>query len=188
MKRILFSIVALLAVLTIKAQITITQADFGNVYFHATQANDTLVDTTYIHVGSPSALTQTWNFDSLRNDYTDVLQFMTVASTPAPFPASFGSANTAYTKSNSLGTYNFGNSSSTGVSAIGLGLLQGTFPISGTTPNEAIVLNTPQTYINFPSTYGAHFLSTAHAVIIDDTTFVFNPFTVDTLRDRKSVV
>jgi hypothetical protein len=127
MKRILFSIVALLAVLTTQAQITITQADFGNVYFHATQANDTLVDTANIHVGSPSALTQTWNFDSLRNDYTDALQFMTVASTPSPFPASFGAANTAYTKSNSPGTYNFGNSSASGVNAIGLGLMQELF-------------------------------------------------------------
>src|ERR1017187_8810184 len=93
MKKILLIIAAFLAVITANAQITITQADFGNVYFHATQANDTLVNPVYINVGNPSALTQTWNFDSLRNDYTDILQFMTVASTPAPFAASFGAAN-----------------------------------------------------------------------------------------------
>ena len=188
MKKILFIIVALLAVITTKAQITITQADFGNINYHAIQANDTLVDTAYIHIGNPSALTQTWVFDSLRNDYTDVLQFMTVASTPAPFPASFGAANIAYTRSNSIGTYNFGNSSSSGVTAIGLGLMQGTFPISTTTPNEAIVLNTPQTYINFPSTYGAHFMSSANAIIIDDTTFVYSIVTVDTLRIHHTII
>jgi len=183
MRKILFIIVALLSVITTNAQITITQSDFGNVYFHALQANDTLIDTANVHIGNPGT-NLTWNFDSLHNDFTDTLQFMTVASTPAPFPASFSAANVAYTKSNAHGTFNFGNVSSTGLNAVGIGLLSGTFPISLTTPNEAVILSTPQTYLNFPTTYNSHFTSSAHANIVDDTTFTFNPFTVDTVQIR----
>jgi len=185
MKKNLFLILTLLIAITTNAQITITDADFGNTFFRAIQANDNTMDTAYIHVGNPGA-NQTWSFDSLHNDYIDTLQFMTVASTP--FASSFASiANIAYTKTNSPGTYNFGNASSSGVNAIGLGLEPGTFPISLTTPAEAVILSTPETYMNFPSTYNSHFSVSTHGVVNDDTTFTYSIFHIDTVQIRTYI-
>ena len=39
MKKFLFIIIALFAIINSKAQITRSQSDFGNIYFHAIQAN-----------------------------------------------------------------------------------------------------------------------------------------------------
>src|SRR5665213_1931974 len=176
MKKTLLIIVALLSVIATKAQITLNQSDFGNIYFNAIQANDTLIDTASIHIGGTG--NQTWVFTGLHNHYPDSLRFMTVASTP--YSSNFGAANIAFTKSNSPGVYSFLNASSVGVNIIGQGYNQGNFSL--TTPNEAVILNPSQLYMPFPSTFNSGFSGSSMTTIVIDTTFTFNPFTVDTIH------
>lgn len=182
MKKNLFIIVAVLLVITTKAQITLTLADFGNTSFHAIQANDTLIDTAAIHIGGTG--NQTWNFAGLHNHNTDTLQFMTVASTP--YSSSFNAtANIAFTQSNNPLVYAFLNASNSGVNIIGEGLNNGYTTLQ--TPNEAVPLNPPQVYMPFPSTYNSGFSGSSNAVIMIDTTFVFSMVTVDSVRIRHFV-
>src|SRR5258708_20095654 len=166
MKKILFIIVAMLAIITTNAQITLSLADFGNTSFHAIQANDTLVDTDAIHIGGTGNLT--WNFTGLHNHNIDTLQFMSVASTP--YSSSFSStANIAFTQSNNPLVYAFLNASNSGINIIGEGLNNGYTTLQ--TPNEAVPLNPPQVYIPFPITYNSVFIVIANSLIILYTTF-----------------
>ncbi len=179
MKKIITTILAALFVFAMNAQITLTQADFGNKFFHCVQAHDTLVDSANVHIGSPSANSQTWNFTALHNNSTDTITFMDAATTS--YASSFSNANIAFTQSNSPGTYNFLNSTTSGVNAIGQGIDHGNITL--TTPNEAVILNTPQTYMPFPSTLNSTFSGNCHTTIVIDTSFTYLAFNIDTVHD-----
>ncbi len=178
MKKIITLItIAFMGMVSSNAQITINQADFANVWFHAIQANDTLVDTAHIHIGNPGT-NMVWAFDSLHNNLTDSLQFMDISATP--YASNFATANMAFKQASSPGTFNFVNSSPSAAMILGQGLNQGN--ISTTTPNEAVPVNPPMTFMNFPSTYNATFNGASHGTIILDSTFTYSFYTIDTTR------
>ena len=187
MKRTITIIIAMLCVLFVKAQITITQADFGNQFYHAIQANDLIVDTAAIHVGA-AGTNQTWNFAALHDSINDTLQFMTAASTP--FAGSFLTANLAFTQNNSPGVYNFINSTSAAIVNDGEGLPAGY--VSSTPPAEAVVANPPETYMTFPATYNTSFNGSSNFIIDSDTTFhyTYSIYTVpiDTVQIRNTTI
>ncbi|MEI6815975.1 MAG: T9SS type A sorting domain-containing protein [Bacteroidota bacterium] len=182
MKKIITFILLVVGIAHANAQITLSQADFGGITFHCLQSRDTLVDTAQIHVGAPGT-NMTWNFMALHNNGLDSLIFMDPAATP--YASNFATANVAFRQASSPGVFNFVNSASTGVTVLGQGLNQGN--ITNTTPNEAVPINPPMTFMNFPGTYNSTFSGSSHGTIWIDSTFTYSIFTVDTTRDEHHI-
>jgi len=179
MKNITTILIALLFMVSAKAQITLSQADFGNTFFHAILANDTLVDTATIHIGNPGATSQTWNFSTLHNSNTETLQFMSPTATT--YATNFPTATVAFTQSSNQGATNFINATAAGIFIVGQGLDHGY--LTNTTPDEAVVLMPQQTFMAFPATYNSTFSGTSVATIVIDTSFTYSIFNVDTLHN-----
>src|ERR1035437_4635063 len=133
MKKILTIIALVTCVLFVKAQITITGADFGSIGFVGVQNNDTIPAT--LNVGNAGPLAQTWNFTALHTHYWDTIKFVNPITTP--FGISFPMANIAVTQTNLPGFFNYLSSNAISIRFDGIGIPTHIF--TQTTPAEAVV-------------------------------------------------
>ncbi len=148
MKKTLLALTLSITGLTFShAQITITQTEMpvaGDTIF---EAEDTIPPVS-LTIGSAGA-DQSWDFSSLESDEMDTTYFLDPAATPygSDFP---GSNLTVFDISDSF--YVYINSTPTSVELLGFA-----GDIFGTGSAISLVLDDPQTFLNFPTEYESTF-------------------------------
>lgn len=176
MKKLILIIVSISIFLSLKAQISITQNDFGPIGATITLADDTLPSTT-LDLGTPGT-GKIWDFTMLNNHYTYQYAFVNVSA--SPFALDFPNANMAI-QILPQNFYYYLNSGSTSFLALGQ---SGDFLGIGT--DLAIHLDPADKIMEFPATY----LSTFNANSMIDETYYYGQsvsgFMVDSIR-MKSV-
>lgn len=123
------------------AQITLTPADFGSPGDTVYQATDQTISG--INLGTPSAVSQNWDFGFFGIDRFDTLLFVNPAD--APGGADFPNATVALLSGN---TSLFFNNSPSGLQVLGNGAGAEGFGFSAP-------FNPPFNLLNYPATYGA---------------------------------
>ncbi len=151
MKKHLLFIFCSVFVFQAKAQtpISITTTDVAPTGKIIYQANDTLPS---IMVGSPSALTQTWNFSALDSNSIDTLSFLSYSSAPNN---SFASSNLVV-QNGSQPFYSYLKNTPTALASYGnAGVIDfGNGPVNFkqiNTPSEALMI--------FPATYNTSYVN-----------------------------
>lgn len=162
----------------LRAQITVTQADFAAIGDNVNQATDTL-PVAAILPGAAGA-NQTWDFSLLHNQKSTVYNFIDVSSTP--FASSFPMANIAAMVPGPFYTYL--NSSSSSVQIWGFG-----GDILGDGTQHALVYNNSEKEIVFPCTYNTPINDTSkydskyyygHTIVYGGT-----PYLIDSVRQNE---
>ena len=137
---LLFALVMIMPFI-MKAQITVTQADFAAIGDNVIQATDTL-PVAAISPGNAGA-NQTWDFSLLHNHSSSTYNYVTPASTGYSYH--YPGATIVANVNSSI--YNFLNSSASGIQVLGFtGNLLGTGALS-------VVYSNPEKIISFPTTY-----------------------------------
>lgn len=177
-KHLLLIVPFLLIVLSSKAQITVTQADFAGIGDVISQVTDTL-PVVAISPGT-AGINQVWDFSLLHNHYSTNWNF--VNPTATPFTTSFPMTNLSVSLPGPF--YNYLNSSSTSVQLWGFG-----GNILGDGTQHALVYNNPEKMVQFPATYNSTCNDTSkydrkfyygHTV-----TYAGNNYFIDSVRQKE---
>jgi hypothetical protein len=174
----LFALVMIMPFI-VRAQITVTQADFASIGENIIQATDTL-PVVAISPGSAGA-NQTWDFSALHNHYSTTYNFITVSSTP--FATSYPMANLSAAVPGPF--YNFMNSSASSVQLWGYG---GDLLNDGT--QHALVYSNPEKMVLFPSTYNTPLNDTSKYDVKfyygHNITYGGNTYFIDSVRQKET--
>ncbi len=161
----------------LKAQITITRTDFGNVGYVQAQAQDTL--PAGIAPGS-AGTNQTWNLAAMHEHYDDTIHFVSPASTP--FAANFPASNIAIAMTYSPGFFTYLNATTNSIKALGIGIPAGAITNNSLTANYNPVLKVD----SFPCNYLLAFNGNTQYTLQWDTAITV-PFTFDSIRVRVHI-